>query len=183
MWLFAMAVAASAIAVSALRLHRVRTVLRGSPADLARTIGRAGSVETLRRLAVEMRAAGATWEADFLDDVIAAPGEAARVALANEHLGDLAACLEWGGQIPALAARLSIAIPLCAVFFSLARGGLAWAAVLPAVVCAGVGAVVSLWVGREADRAAAALREGVDMLVERSLRAAASGGQKAAESQ
>jgi hypothetical protein len=183
LWLFAMAVAIGAVAVSTLRLRRVRSALHGSPADRARAIGRGANAERVRRMAIEMREAGAIWEADLLDDIIVATSEAARVALANEHLGDLAARLEWGRHIPLAAARLSVTIPLCAVFFSLARGGLQWSSVLPAAACAGVGAAVSLWVGREADRTAAGLREGVDMLVERLLRAAATQDPQAGDSQ
>jgi hypothetical protein len=174
MWPFAMAVAACAAAASTWRLVRVRTALGSSPADLARILGREGSADRLRRVAAQARAAGATWEADLIDDVIGAGSEAARVALANEHLGDLAARLDWGSHIPVAASRLSIAVPLCAMFFSLARGALAWSSILPTALCAGAGAVVSLWVGREADRVAARQREGVDLLVERSLRAVAS---------
>jgi hypothetical protein len=175
MWLFAMAVASCATAASAVRLYRVRTALRSSPADLARAVGRAGGVERLRRMAAETRAAGVEWEADLLDDVLAAPSETARVAITNEHLGDLAARLDWWSHVPSAAARLSIAVPLCAVFFALARRGLAWPSVLPTVACAGAGAgaVVSLWAGRRADRIAAGLRAGVDVLVEQSLRAVA----------
>jgi hypothetical protein len=175
-WLLAIVVAACAVAASALRLHRVRTALRFSPVDLARTIGHADGVETLRRLAAETRAAGARWETELLDDVLAATGNQARVASANEHLGDLDARLDWGRFIPSAAARLSMAVPLCAVFGGLARKMLAWPSVLAAFACAGGGAVVSLWVGREADRAAAGVRQGVDTLVERLLRAAASHG-------
>jgi hypothetical protein len=172
MWLFAVAVALCAVGASAVRLQRVRTALRSSPADLARAIGRVGGVEQLRRIAAETRAAGAGWEADLLDDVLAASSEPARVAATNEHLSDLAARLDRWSGVPSAAARLSIAVPLCAVFFALAGRGLAWPSVLPTVACAGVGAVVSLWAGRRADRIAAGVRAGVDMLVERSLRAA-----------
>jgi hypothetical protein len=174
MWLFALAVSACAVAASAVRLRRVRTAQQSSPAELARLLGRAGSVDRLRRMAAEVREAGAAWEADLLDDIIGADSEAARVALANEHLGDLAARLDWGSHIPVAASRLSIAVPLCVVFFALARGALAWSSILPTAFWAGVGAVASLWVGRKADRVAAGLREAVDLLVERSLRAAAS---------
>jgi hypothetical protein len=173
-WLLAMAAASSAVVASGLRLYRVRTALRVSPVALARSLGRAGGRDRLRRTALEKRAEGAIWEADLLDDVLSAPSEAAREAIANEHLGDLAARLEWGSHIPRTAARLSIAVPLCAVFVGLATQTIAWPSALPAVVCAGVGAVASMWAGREAERVSAGLREGVDMLVERSLRAAAS---------
>lgn len=173
MWLFAMAVASCAVAASAVRLQSVRAAVRSSPADLARAIGRAGSVERLRCIAAETRAAGAVWEADLLDDVLAASSEPARVAAANEHLGDIGARLDSWSRVPSAAARLSIGLPLCAVFFALARHAMAWPSVLPTVACAGAGAVISLWVGRRADGIAAGLREGVDMLVERLLRAAA----------
>jgi hypothetical protein len=182
-WLFAMAVAGCAVAASMLRLRRVRTAVRSSPNELGQLMGRSGSVDRLRHAAMGMRASGANWEADLLDDILAAANDAARVALANEHLDDLAARLDWGSHIPVAAARLSIAAPLCAAFFSLARARLEWSSVVPVIVCAGLGAVVCLWVGREADRFAARLREGVDLLVERALRAAASGGARSADSQ
>jgi hypothetical protein len=183
LWLFAMAVASVAVAASMLRLRRVRTAVRSSPNELGRLVGRSGSRQRLRRVAAEMRAKGAIWEADLLDDICGATSDGARVALANEHLGDVAARLDWGSHIPVAAARLSIATPLCAAFFSLARGRVDWSSLVPVVVCAGTGAVASLWIGREADRSASRLREGIDLLVERALRAAVSEGAQTADSQ
>jgi len=183
MWLFAIAAASCAVAASALRLYRVRTALHVSPAELARTLGRNADADRLGRMAAEVRASGAVWEADLLDDILAATSGAARVALANEHLDDLAARLDWGRGIPIAAARLSIAAPLCAVFFALAREKVAWSAILLPLACSGVGAVASLWAGHQAEKIAAGLREGVDLLVARALRAASSDASSGGDSQ
>jgi hypothetical protein len=173
LWLFALAVAAAAVAASLVRLHRVRTALRLSPAALARTLGRAGGRERLERLAADARRAGACWEAGLFEDLAEAGSEAERVAVANEHLGDLGARLAWGSRIPVAAARLTVALPLCAAFFALAGQRIVWPSLLPTVLIAAVGAAACLGAGRQSDRTAAGLREGVDLLVEQSLRAAA----------
>jgi len=173
LWLFAMAVAIGAIAASTVRLGRVRTAMRFRPADLMRMLGRTSGDERVRHVAAEVRAKGAAWEADLLDDVIGAAGEA-RVALVNEHLGDLGARLDWGRAVPFAAAHLSLALPLLALVFAVARGAHVLPSVLPTALFAGVGALASLWVGRQADRTATDLREGVDKLVERLLASATS---------
>jgi hypothetical protein len=168
-----MAVALGSVLLSVERLRRVLGALSFDPNLLAKGLGHRASPERLRRLAELVRAEGVSWEAEFFEDLVSAAGEKERIAVANEHLGDLAGRLGWGARIPIVTTRISILGPLCIAFFSLAiTAAVAWKGFLPLLLWGGAGFLGSTWVGRAAERAAKDRREGMDKLVAQVLTAA-----------
>jgi hypothetical protein len=175
----AIAISLGAIALSLVRLRRVASALQFEPREFGKDLARGASSERLLRARDFAATRGPSWEAEFFDDLARAQSERERVALANEHLGDLDARLRWGARIPETAARVSVAASFCAAFFRLAAGRLDWISVLPFFVSAGIGFVGASWVGRAADRAAQRIRHEMDALVAHTLTASrgSSGGE------
>lgn len=87
----------------------------------------------------------------------------------------MAQALDWGARIPVGAARGSLAGALCAMFAAMAHEGPTTSVVLAALAWGGAGTIASVAAGREANRLAKRLREGIDALVDRALVAAGSG--------
>jgi hypothetical protein len=172
-WLIAMLFAVSSAAVSFERLRRVHRAVTFDLGALANALGRTGDGERLRRareLMIEQE--GETWESELVRAALDAHSPAERTALVNEQLSEVETALAWGSRIPVAAARLSALGPMSVLFFSIARGAITIADVVPVIAWGGAGVVAALALGREADRSAGELRKGIDVWVTRVLDAA-----------
>jgi hypothetical protein len=172
--LLAMLFAINAMGVSFERLRRVYRAVSFDPAILAKSLGVRPRRSRLFRMRDLVEEDGESWEKEVLDAALESKTEAERVARVDELLGDAGAALDWGAQIPVGAARLSALGTLAVLFFGLASGRVALVYILPQLAWGGVGVVVALAAGREADRAAAEIRRAIDTWIERVLDAARS---------
>jgi hypothetical protein len=172
-----MLIALNCVGVS---LERLRRVHRAAAFDLAALSGALGRSPDVRRL-LEMRdlllAEGENWEGELVTEALEAKTAAQRTALVNERLGDLASDLAWGARIPIAAARMAAMAALCILFVSLALsiggGRVPEATDIVAIIgWGGMGVIGALATGREADRVASDIRQGVDSWVARVLDAA-----------
>lgn len=174
----AIALSLAAAYVGMLRLRRVAKALSVDPVELARIMGRGAGRRRVAEMARVLRDEGAIWEADLFEAALH-ESEEARVIAVNEALDDLASALNWGRELPASAAKISILGALCIICAKLAGGDLSARSMLEILAWGGAGAVASLSAGGEAKRMAAAVRKNVDMLVERALVAATKGEDRA----
>lgn len=176
-----MAIAIACVSACFARLRRVHGAAKFDLGALSTALGREANAARLSEMRDILLAEGPGWEADLLQDVLAARDSVERTALVNERLGDVAANLGWGARIPAVAARISVMGPLFFVFFSLAlRGRIGLLTdIVPIVGWGGAGVLGALATGREAERVASVIRRNVDVWVGRVLEAATQAGPKA----
>ena len=176
-----MLVAVTCVAASVERLRRVHRAAAFDFGALSAALGRSADAEHLEVLRELLVAEGASWEVELVSEAIEARSPAERTALVNETLGDVASDLGWGARIPSVAARLSGMSALCILFFVLAvRGeGVVALADIVSIVGWGVAGVLgALAAGRQADKVAAHIRQGVDAWVARVLDAATKPGKR-----
>src|SRR5258706_1251456 len=176
MRILAMIMAVGAVGASLVRLQRVRGAVSFDLPALTRALGRSADAVRLAELREDMQQEGNTWECELVGVALETHHPDQRAALVNEVLGDVGSAILWGNRIPLVAARLSALGPLSLLFFALATQSASLADIVPVIAWGGAGVVGALTVGREADRVAAELREGVDAWVTRVLDAAANVG-------
>jgi hypothetical protein len=142
-------------------LRRVMSLGALGARDLARSLGR---LPIEQRLGELERRAPEGWARELARDLVAAPGEAERVAITNDALADVAHRLDEGAGWPAAGLRISAfgALLVAAIALLVQRMEL----ILPVLAIGGAGALASLEIGRRGRSLAARQREGLDALIE-----------------
>jgi len=161
----AILIAAVFIAVlsAALSLSYLRRVVSLTSID-ARAL--AASLERLpeeARLAEMQRRCPEGWERQLAIELVEAPGEPERVAIANDALADVAHRLDGGAGWPAAALRISAlgALFVAAIAYLVQRTDL----LLPVLGIGAAGLLASVEIGRRARSLASRQREALDALI------------------
>ncbi len=171
-WTLGMLLSVGAVYAAWRRLRHAHLALRFDMTELARYLEKHPTQERLRVMARAASRSGPSWEASLLEELVTAGDEQTRIAIANEHLSDLRAELDWGRTIPRSAARIGLLGPLCIGFFMLGGGASTAADLLPVLAWCLVGGFGPMWVGRAARDVVNSLRASADVFVERSMQAA-----------
>lgn len=171
-WTSAAGLALGALWVSFLRLVHVARALRFDCAELAEALGQRSGRGELGGLAVALAREGGSWETGLLEELAHSRTSEEAIAVANEHIRDLARELDWGGTIPSAAARIGFLGPMSIVFFVVAGGRAPIHEILALFAWAAVGALGPLWVRRTARELVSARRRAADLFVARCIRAA-----------
>ncbi len=164
--IFVAASAIAGVASAALAWRQVRRVdgaLGGDPAALALALKRVPAERRIDELS--KRAAPGTWAHEVAREVLAAPGDAAKVAAVNLALDDVEHALMEGAGWPGAGLRIALLGAALFAFAGYLAGGreITWS--LASVAIGGVAALTCLEAGRSAKRRAEKLRRDVDALV------------------
>lgn len=110
------------------------------------------------------------WELELMGAVAAARSHEEARACANEVLIDADARLGWGAHVPVGCARIALFGAMFAAVLLLMREPRLTLQVLDVVAIGASGALISMFLGKEASRRARERRKQVDTLVDRLMR-------------